>query len=251
MTKPGSKQGILFQDNHEPEAFRALIEPSVGGYVIAANNSNGLADFYWQDVQHNARQWERKQLGEALSDLDAVEEQLGRYLHTCDELTLVVEGIGLPTPEGVQLYELTLDKRFYRPSFHMPSHRSKPQSGLSARYEAWKCGLRAAGVSVVETNSLEMTARAVASAFSYSMVEEHTTLKRYVIPHIQPFDPDIHVENLARLKNCNIGVERAKKAVSYFGSFWATVSAPSDELRDVMGKAVAAQLLQTIGRREE
>ena len=238
MTNP------LFQDDHEPVEFSYLIRPSVPEYIIGPNNTNGLSDFYWVDMKNNRRQWERKQLGEALSDLSAVEEQLNRYLESCDELTLVVEGVGLPEPDGVQLYELKSYRKEWKPGFFVK------RKGLAELYEGWKWGLRAAGVTVIETVSLEMTARAVAGAYRASNKEEHTTLKRYVTHHIPPFDPDIHVDNLARLKNCGLGPERAKLLVKEFGSFYAALTAPRYKLHSVLGVAVTKHLLETIGRKE-
>jgi hypothetical protein len=119
---------------------------------------------------------------------------------------LVVEGVGLPTSTGMQEYEFKAKQNMWTKGYHVK------RVGLDNLYEAWKWGLRFAGVNVIETNSLSMTARALVGAYASSMKEEHTTLRRYLQPHIPPFDPNIHVDNLARLKNCGLGVERANKA---------------------------------------
>lgn len=137
-----------------------------------------------------------------------------------------------------------MDRRYWRPGFAVR------RKGVDKLYEAWKWGLRAAGVQVIETSCLELTARAVAGAYAASMKLEHTTLRRYVTPHIPPFDPDIHVDNLARLKDCGIGVERAQKLVKQLGTFYAVLTAPRAKLHSIIGMAVTKKLWETLGRVE-
>ena len=241
---------MLFIDIFEPVEIEDMLKPSLN-VVRASLNSDGKADYFWCDVANNTRQWERKQLGEALADLDSVEEQLNRQLSSCDEQTLVIEGLGLPTLDGFQLYELTKDRRFWRPITYkgeVPSYLRR--KSLDRFYEAWKWGLRSAGVLVVETTCLEMTARAIAGAYAASMKPEHTTLRRYLQPHIPPFSPDSHVDNLARLKDCGIGIERAQRLIQELGTFHAVVTAPRHKLHSILGVAVTKRFLSTIGRVE-
>jgi len=234
---------MLLIDTFEPVEIEVLLKPSME-VVRAPLNSDGRADYAWIDLTNNGRQWERKQLGEALSDLDSVEEQLNRQLSACAEQTLVVEGVGLPVVDGFQLYTLSSDRRFWR-----PTHLMK-RPGLERLYEAWKWGVRAAGIQVIETTCLEMTARALAGAYQASMKLEHTTMRRYLQPHIPPFNPNIQVDNLARLKDCGIGVERAQKLIADLGTFHAVMVAPRYKLHSILGVAVTKKFFSTIGRTE-
>ena len=235
---------ILFIDSFEPPEIVAMLRPAVPEVVVAGLNSMGYADYLWTDVEGNVRQWERKQASELLSDLDGVEAQLNEELKTCQELTLVVEGFVVPTADGAQTYVLTPDGKFFRQGYRF---RKQPQLFLDWLSRKWSLE-RACGVQVVETPTLEVTAYEIATAFKQSMKPKHTTLQRYCIPHIPPFDPDIHVENLARLKDCGVGVERARKLIARYGTFWGAVSAEPPSLARVLGPKVAAHFLNTIGR---
>ncbi|KKL04866.1 hypothetical protein LCGC14_2611800, partial [marine sediment metagenome] len=68
---------MLFVDLHEPERIGELLMQTVPDTILnVALNSEGKADYWWRDIKTFTRQWERKQTGEAIADLDAVEEQL-------------------------------------------------------------------------------------------------------------------------------------------------------------------------------
>ena len=234
-------------DIFEPDLIKHMLGQVIPDLIVASINSLGsYPDYYWTDVQGNGRGWERKQVGEALSDLDAVEEQLNRELSRCDELTLVVENPWLPLPDGIQTYMLTRDKGFFRPDYAFVR-----QPGLVARYEGFKDSLRKAGIAVIETSHMEVTAHAIAAAYRGSNKEHRTTLRRYLNPHIAPFSPNLHIENLMRLKGMNIGEKRAKQAIERYGTFWAVVSKDYKLLAHLWGKTVAKHFMETIGRGDE
>lgn len=242
---------MMFVDFHELEEIIYSLKLSIPDVVTGDLNGNGYADYMWLDYKGNRRQWDRNQLAEILSDLDKCESDLHIELLSCDELTLVVEGPGLATPTGIQSYLLTDDRTFFRKGWHIPGPKAKPQPGMSARYKGWKWGVRYAGIVVVETVHWTETAAELASCYAASMRSEHTTLKRYVTPHIPAFDKNIHVENLARLKECGIGPERAQQLVAEFGTFWGVVSASYTDLADILGPKVAQGFIEKIGRRIE
>jgi len=213
----------LWVDDFEPPEIIPLFKQSLEA-IHAPLNSQGYADYMWIDKLGLRRQWERKQLIEYVGDMDGVEEQLNEEMRTCDELVLVVEGEGITTPQGIQAYQPATEAKSTRqimsPSFHYPPQKlldtgkARPRPGLWTEYEGRKWGLRAQGVQVIETTGLVGTAMAIMGAYTSSMKEEHTTFKRYLIPHVPPFDPDPHVDNLARLAKTGVGVERAKKAIA-------------------------------------
>ena len=238
---------VLYIDEFEPAEMLTMLKQSASVVQISLNR-RGNADYWWMDVMENARQWERKQCAELMSDLDAVEEQLNRELATCDELTLVVEGIMRPTPRGVQTFRLSRDKKFYHPHAEMPMPEAKPQPGMWKRWQMLKCGLEYAGVRVKETVDIECTAAAISAAFHSSMKPEHTTLRRYVQPHIPPFSTDPHVDNLARIKGAGIGPSQAKKLVARYKTFHGAVTAHKLTLIQVLGRKSAYSFMQAIGR---
>jgi hypothetical protein len=240
---------ILYQDTFEPDEMLSLLQQSVTA-LVGPLNFTGRADYFWLDRDGNRRQWERKQAGEALGDLDAVEEQLNRELSTCEELTLVMEGVFLPTPRGVQIYRLSRDRTFFHPYTELPRKGRKAQPGLWARWHGLKRGLIAAGVDVVETTCLEGTAASLVAAFKSSHKPKHTTLRRYVRPHVPPFDVDRHVDNLARLKGTGIGVEKAKKLKARCGSVYGAVTADWRVLKEVLGAKGAKGFMEGVGRED-
>jgi hypothetical protein len=238
---------VLYMDEFEPDEMMALLKQSSSVVQIPLNR-RGNADYWWTDINDNARQWERKQCGEAVSDLDAVEEQLNRELSTCNELTLVVEGIMQPTPRGVHTYRLSRDGSYFHPYTEIPRPEAKPQPGLWLRWQMLKQGLKYAGVQVVETPSIISTAAAISAAFHSSMKPEHTTLRRYVQPHIAPFSNDPHVDNLARIKGAGIGPGQAKKLVARYKTFHGAVTAHKLTLIQVLGRKSAYKFMSAIGR---
>ena len=106
------------------------------------------------------------------------------------------------------------------------------------------------GVSVVNTTDMEGSAHAISAAVSQSMKPEHTTLQRYVIPHLPPFDSNTHVENLARLKGAGIGVARAKKLIDTHGTFYDTITAVTSILENDIGVKATEKFLNALGRWE-
>lgn len=235
----------LFVDQFEPDNIVATLRTCAEVKVEALNNQ-GFADYMWVDVKGQLRQWERKQCSEVIGDLDGTEEQLNRELSTCDELTLVVEGVAMPAVDGINTYTLSGDGAFFRPLHHL-GHEAK----LWARWEAWKWGIRAAGVSIIETPTWLVTGTYIGTAYRQSLKSEHTTLRRYLVPHISPFSPNLYVENLARLKGCGIGPKSAEKLVARFGSFFDALIAPVEDIADCLGSTKGAiEFLHGLGRIE-
>ena len=244
---------ILFVDTYEPDKILHGLQAAIPSTIKASINSLGFADYKWMDAKGNQRQWERKQAMEAITDLDAVEDQINYELATCDELVLVVEGIALPTTSGVQGYKLQRyisGKTFLQQDFHYPmvDKGMRPQPGLYAKYLAWKQGITYAGVQVVETVDMDATIAVLATAYTYSQREEHTTLKRYLTPHVPPFSPNPHIDNLARLKNTGIGLVKAQKLIAETHTFYGAVTAIPEFQDQVLGAATGKKFREVIGR---
>ena len=236
----------LYVDIYEPDEIYYGLKATIPWTEQQAINSAGMADYQWVDLDGNRRQWERKQVMEAVSDLDSVEEQLNRELATCEELVLVVEGIGLPTPRGIQGYKVYGEKLVR--DYHFPNNQMRPQPGLYAKYMAWKEGLRFAGVKVVETTTMAETIAALHTAYTHSQRPEHTTLRRYLTPHIPPFSPNRHVDNLARLKNTGIGLVKAQAMIQECHTLYGSITAIKEFQDQILGKATGKKFREVIGR---
>jgi hypothetical protein len=247
--------GVLMIDHFEPDVIIHGLVPAVPTAVLPLNSGWNKADYYMVDPQGNERMVERKQLSEALSDLNAVEEQLGRHLSECTELTLLVEGVGLSTSQGVQTYWYTktgAGPRYGRvpPGWYAGyEHKNQPQ--LWSRWHAFKYSLwHNAGIHVEETSDWTGTVQFLSTWFNKAMDPTSTTMSRYVVPHMAPFNKDPHVDNLCRMKGMDIGEATALKLVAELGSFYGVMSARYVDLVGIMGGAWARQFFTAIGREE-
>jgi len=214
--------------------------------VQVALNDNHKADYYWINVLKNQQYWqrmyERKQLGEVLSDLDGFEEQMHRHLGECDELSAIVEGIGQATDGGAQVFSFAEGKL-------KKGHRFSNQPYLLARWEALKWSLwHECGVYVAEVSGWEQTIQHLVTAFRASYVEAHTTLRRYTVPHIPQMNKNAHIDNLMRLKGLRIGEVTAKRLVSKYETLAGVLNATETSLIGQMGNAWTTNFLKGVGR---
>lgn len=234
---------ILYSDTHEPINIVYGLKTTIPSVQLPLNE-NGKADFYWLDLLIKQRMYERKQLGEVLSDLDGFEEQLHRHLGECDELSVIIEGVPEILADGVQVYS-------YQKGRLRKGHRFTKQPYLWARWEALKWSLwHECGVYVVEVAGWEQTVRHLAAAFKASYVKDHTTLKRYTIPHVPQMVKNPHVDNLMRLKGLRIGEVTAKKLVKRFGTLAGVMNAREVELIGAMGGQWTKNFMKGVGRNE-
>lgn len=241
----------LFVDSNEPVSHEVGLRNTIASVVRAPLNAHGKADYYWTDIEGLVRQVERKQFSEALGDLESLEEQLNRELATCDELMLIVENVGLPTFNGMQFYKTSGQGTSLRKDFAFTK-----QPNLYARWQGLKWGLRHQGVLVIETPSAETSIWEIAYAYKASMKTEHTTFRRYVTPHVQPFNPNNHVQNLLMLRGKNnsptgIGPTNAQKLERAYGTLWEILSSDIRVLTSYIGRARARKLLEAVGRELE
>tara|TARA_Y100000310_G_scaffold328215_1_gene395980 strand:+ start:5569 stop:6291 length:723 start_codon:yes stop_codon:yes gene_type:complete len=233
--------GILYMDHYEPSLITQALAQAVPATAVPLNTW-GKADYYMVDPAGNERMIERKQLSEALSDINAVEEQLGRHLHECAELTLLVEGVGMPSPTGVQTYN-------YGGGRWTTGHKHANQPRLWKRWMGFKHSLRHnAGIEVEETSHWWGSIQFISTWFHKSMDPTSTTMARYVIPHMAPFDKDPQVDNLCRLKGVGIREITAIKLIAEFGSLYGVITARYADLVGVMGGAWTRTFFEAIGR---
>jgi len=236
---------VLYVDTYEPENIAKALGKVAPAVQVGLNN-DGKADYYWLNLKDKQVMYERKQLGEALSDLDRLEEQLYRHLVECDELSLIVEGVGKATQSGVQIYKQG------RWGWNVKGgHSFGRQPGLWARWESLKWSLwHECGVYVVEVSDWEQTVWHLNTAFKQTYRPEHTTLKRYTVPHIGQMSKNKHIDNLMRLHGCRVGEANAKRLVERFGSVRGVMQASEAELIGCMGGAWTANFMQTISKED-
>lgn len=238
------KEHILYVDTYEPDAYVTYLSQSVPAEK-ANLNMLGLPDYYWIALKASTNGYSRKQLGEALSDVSAVEEQLSRDLKHCDNISLLTEGVGVPTPAGTQIYELTTSQEYFRKGFHHNFNQN-----TWSRWEAFKWSLwHEKGIQTVEVSTSQATIRHLAAAFKQSMKPEHTTLERYIVPHVAPRSQNQHIDNLLRLKGVDIGPKRAQTLIKEFGTFHGVTNAGYAKLVGMMGGAWTDKFFTTIGRK--
>src|SRR4030042_1901828 len=83
-------------DTFEPESIELLVAQTTSISRSGLNNQ-GIADYMWFAVDNHRIQVERKQSGELLANLDAVEEQLSREMQNgIEETILLIEGVCEP-----------------------------------------------------------------------------------------------------------------------------------------------------------
>ena len=233
--------GILYTDHYEPDSIINGLGQAIPATAKVPLNTWGKADYYMVDPSGNERMIERKQLSEALSDLDAVEEQLGRHLHECDELTLLVEGVGLPTSKGVQIFNYS--------NGHWRNGYTHTQSTLWKRWVGFKHSLRHnAGIEVEESSHWWSSIQFISSWYAKNNNPTSTTMTRYVIPHMPPFDKDPQIDNLCRMKDVGIREITATKLIGEFGSIYGVMTAGYAELVGLMGGAWTRTFFEAIGR---
>jgi hypothetical protein len=247
--------GVLYIDSNEPQAIAAGLSP-IMPTTVAPINTWGKADYYWVDAAGNERMVERKQIGEALSDINTVEEQLQRHLHECDELTLLVEGVAMPTSRGAHIFEY--NQRGYRDSAGdyreqgwYPGYEFKQQAKLWSRWHSFKYSLwHNAGVHVEEVSHWKGTVECISTAWTKSMDPSNTTLNRYVVPHMPPFHKNPHIDNLCRMQGLGLGEATAIKLIEEFGTVHGVMTAKYTDLVGIMGGAWAKKFLAGIGRED-
>lgn len=238
-------KGLLYIDIAEPLLIADQLKVIVPT-VVAPINSWNKADYYWVDPQGNERMIERKQISEALSDLNAVEDQLGRHLHECAELTLLVEGVALASPKGVRTYQL--QKRVWREDYE---HRNQPT--LWSRWNSFKYSLwHNAGVHVEEVSHWTGSVEHITTAYLKSMDPSSTTLNRYVVPHMPPFHKNPLIDNLCRLKGMGMGEKTAILLVEVekLDTWHRIMTAPYAQYVGIMGGAWTRTFFEAIGRED-
>jgi len=253
---------MIFVDIYEPSEVENLIKQSVPTTRMSLNHSaEGYADYLWLAWDGHRIQVERKQMDEILSDINGVEELLGRELSNgVEETILLYEGTCEPIPRlkmAVQSWKLAKGGKVM-----VPGHQyNVSYTGL----HAWLYQLDKAGITVVHTCHYIGTAMALVAMYESSQSPKHRTLRRYIKEHItvQPFNE--HVITLMGIKGAKgsgsiLGEASAKALIDRYGTAWYTLNQSVESLAETLigeegkrrrlGPAVVRRLFKAIGRSE-
>lgn len=241
----------LIIDMFEPKQIEALVSQSVPTMRMTLNHGpQGIADYFWFCCDGHRVQVERKQIDEILSNIDGVEEQLGRELSNgVEETILLYEGTCEPIPglkAMTQSWKIARDGKVM-----VPSHKYN----ISYKgFQAWLYQLDKSGITIVHTSHYMATAVALVALYDSSQNPKHTTLKRYIKEHITvpTFNP--HVITLMGIHKGGAGEEIAKALIARFGTAHYTLSQEPESLAETivgtkqLGIVRSKKLLRAFGR---
>ncbi len=257
----------VMQDIFEPDQIRDLLNQVTPVSVIALN-SQGFADYMWTGCDGHTIQVERKQIDEILSDINHVEEQLGREVVRADETILVWEG----SYEPVYGIKPTCQswKKSHKGDVMVPSRTYRLSYSM---VQAWFYQLDKCGITNFNTCDYWATAIALGAWYNSSQASEHTTLRRYIKErinlkaamkennvHITPESINPHIYNLMAIRGADIGEVKAKALIARFGTYWycinqdiqtlaeTTISVNKNGTELTFGTIAATKLLKSIGR---
>lgn len=231
-------------DTHEPsEAFQMLSQTTLGT-EMAPLNDQGYADFLWPCFGGGLKQAERKQWGELLSDLDAIEDQLRRQMqaHPDVPLMLIAEGLALTGQMGTMVY-----KRARHKANILVCKGTYPKS-LNLVY-AWLYQV-SKYIEVYFTADLVATCTALTAFYKADQKEEHHTFHRYLKD--VTFHPNPQVQRLLGLtsKTSGVGPALCQALIKEFGTVWRVLNAKPGQLQVVegVGPKLAVKILRDVGR---
>ena len=211
-------------------------------------NRNGFADYLFEDWAGEKEQFERKQVGEILSDMNGVEYQLLKELEVVRRTNLIVEGIITPDGRGgCQTWMQTSNGRIMRPGHRFSANYS--------RFESFLWGLSEAGVVVWRTNNQYATADAIAMRAKAVLRRDHNTLARH-LKQRPDFHPDKRVQTLmgfvSESGDVKIGPDKAEAMINVFGSIIDILNSSPELIAEFVpgiGVQSAAALLRAAGRK--
>ena len=228
-------------DIHEPsQLFTTLVESTGIPIEVGPFNELSLADYSWRTGDGELVHVERKQWGEVISGMDAVEDQLRRHLtnQPHSRLIFLIEGLLVPNHQGVVILKPTS-----KPAVYITGH------GSTIRYSqivGWLYQIQRF-VEVYQTPNYEGTAMAIVAMYKGDQKAEHDTFQRYY----KKLDwvPNPRVQQLMGLIP-NLGPERAKALIEKYTTVWGVMNSTPKELATVpgIGKVLSKQILQKIGR---
>ena len=233
---------MLLCDVHEPvDKFLKYCSPAIP-CKSEILNERLFADYKWNDLTGRVTQVERKQWGEVLANVDAVEDQLRRHKKNQPEarLLFLIEGMVSEDSSGVYILNPAKGNNIWVKGYRSGTRLSRIYSWL---YNASEY------VEIFQTFSYEMTCQFLVQAYNQDQKEEHEhkTFNRYYKKIT--FHPNPQVLALIGMAP-GLGEVKAEALIDKFTTVWNVLSASPEELMQVsgIGKGMAHTLLQRIGR---
>ena len=230
----------IYVDDHEPAQAVTLLGQSLTVKVTGLNR-NGWADYMFA-VHDGVEHVERKQVGEILSDMDGVEDQLRRELISRPEnrLWLLIEGVATFSQDQITHNVEQGGKLYPTRTF-----RTRPE-----KWDSWIVALQRLGVTVLRSNDIGGTCR-VLTALIKGGQSPHTTLNRPLQPKIY-YHQNTQVRALMGVPGGGVGPVLAERLIDEFGSVYGVVTKrPGVIASKVQGVSIAraTKLLRALGRK--
>lgn len=234
---------IMLVDEFEPDEIEILLAQTHTVSRLPLNRS-GMADYSWRNYSDKVEHVERKQVGEILSGLEAVEYQLTEELNTSPYLTLLIQGVALPSADGIDTY---LPPKNNRGGMLV---RARHYKTPWVRYEGWLVALEMRGIRVWRVPDLAAVAIALDRLYVHTRNPESMILQRHLkVP--TGFHPNPYVQTLMGIKGADIGPERAEVLIDIYTTPWNMMNHSPEEIADFVpgvGVNLATKILKAFGK---
>ena len=254
LHRPHEATHLILVDVNEPNDMVELLAQSVK-VATAAINLDHWADYYWWGHKDSTHQVERKQWPEILPNLDKVEDQLDTERFQADTTTLMIEGLPVLTPYGVDSYSVSWSdspkRRRPGPSLRRlwgTGSKTHPRINLYGRVMSWLYRLDRSGVTIVQTPNMQASAIALISMHNNSLKEEVAAFSRFFKPRVVAKKRQPYVTTLMGVQGGGIGEVSAKRLIKEFINPYNVFNAPTRDIINLLGPSRGAQFLKAIGR---
>jgi excinuclease UvrABC nuclease subunit len=251
---------MIFVDTAEPDDIIKFIKQSVP-VEVGSLNQKSIADYFFIAADGHRVQVNRTQAGELLGNIDSFEDELRRYYNSAEETYAIIEGVISPykitggkmpsaisakpnaPPGSLYAYSVS-DKGFI--------YKERAYNVSNKMLKSWLMQIDKCGITVFYTVNYADTAAALVAFYDNLQKTEHSTLQRYIKPHIIVRSHNPHVQalvNLSQAYRLDIGEVKAEALIERFESLGRVLLAEVGELCTVegIGQKTAEKLLQVIG----
>lgn len=230
-------------DSNEPLQMLGMLQQSVPT-ELKNLNLDGWADYRWEDHNHALVHAERKTWRDLCVGLDSIEDQLRReqQAHRDSRLILLVEGVAVPGMMGTVVYSKARGAK--RDVFYASREENARYSQIIAwLYQVGKY------LEVIQTPTMEATAKAIVSLHQNDQKEDHSTFHRYM--RLMDWHPNPQIEGMIALgRGVGIGAAKAEALIKRFGTIYNVITAKPEQLQGVagLGRTNSIRLLRKVGR---
>lgn len=236
---------ILLIDEYEPDEVETLLAQSLKVARVPLNRS-GLADYSWRNYANKVEHVERKQVHEILGGFEEVEYQLTREINTSPYLTLLIQGVALPSADGIDVYQPPKGVNAKGGILYRAKHYKTPW----ARYEGWLAALDVKGIRIWRVPNIEGVVIALERLYVHTRTPDSLILQRHLkVP--TGFHPNPHVHTLMGITNAGIGPKLAEALINTYTTPWNMLNHTAEEIADFVpgvGVVMARKILTAFGK---